>query len=203
MITGSGPDQPPEPPDDLPLRPLPVTEISEPLYRGHRKHRQPVYFNASNGRFAPPDGESYGVMYVGLTAACSFIEMFDFDADPGFGISAEVVAQSCLCVVTVRRRLRVVDLTAGPSLKRLSPRADNRLSDGSHAVSQRWAAAFWAHPDAVDGILYRARNAPELSAVALFDRVAEDLAADCTTNLFHDSRALADLLDYFDCPLLP
>jgi hypothetical protein len=142
-------------------------------------------------------------MFLGTTGECSFIEMFEFASDLGFGISEEIVRRSCLCPVELRRPLVVVDLTTGPNLKRLSPQADNRICDGSHDVSQRWSAAFWSHPATVDGILYRARNAPELFSVALFDRVEDQLVTDCNRNLLQDDLALANLLDYFDCPLMP
>jgi hypothetical protein len=142
-------------------------------------------------------------MYLGTTAYCSFIEMFDFGGVMDFGISEEAVQQSCLCPVKLRRPLRVADLTTGPNLKRLSPRADNRISDGTHDISRQWAAAIWAHPDQIDGILYRARNAPELFSVALFDRAGSELITDCAANLLRDEGSLADILDYFDCPLVP
>lgn len=142
-------------------------------------------------------------MYLGTTAYCSFIEMFDFGGVMDFGISEEAVQQSCLCPVELRRPLRVADLTTGPNLKRLSPRADNRISDGTHDISRQWAAAIWAHPDQIDGILYRARNAPELFSVALFDRAGSELITNCAANLLRDERSVADILDYFDCPLVP
>jgi hypothetical protein len=142
-------------------------------------------------------------MYLGTTAYCSFIEMFDFGGGMEFGISEEVVQQSSLCPVRLRRPLHVADLITGPNLKRLSPRADNRISDGSYAISRQWAAAIWAHPGNVDGILYRARNSPEMFSIALFDRAGGELITNCAGNLLRDERSLAEILDYFDCPLMP
>jgi hypothetical protein len=142
-------------------------------------------------------------MYLATTPYGSFMEMFDFAESPEFGISESVLRQSCLCPVRLRRPLQVVDLTTGRTLKRLSPRGDNRISDGSYEVARRWAHALWLHPANVDGILYRARNAPECFSVALFDRAGGVVVTDCSKNLLQDDHALADILDYLDCPLLP
>jgi hypothetical protein len=161
-----------------------------------------VHFNRTTGRFAPPDGAAFGVMYLGVSQYGSFMEMFDFASGPIFGIAEETLASSCLCPVELTRPLRLVDITTGRNLKRLSPRADNRISDGSYDVSRRWRAAFWAHPMAVDGILYRSRNAPESFSVALFDRAGDTLLTDCSRNLLCNDRALADILDHLDCPLI-
>jgi hypothetical protein len=104
--------------------------------------------------------------------------------------------------VVATRTIQLVDLTNGPALRRLSPDADNRINDGPHAVSQRWALAFWCHPTRPDGLLYRSRLAPEKLAVALFDRVAPDLTVD-DENLLNDADRLAAILNYFGCALVP
>jgi hypothetical protein len=107
-----------------------------------------------------------------------------------------------LCVVTATRPLRLVDLTTGPALRRLSPTTDSRISTGTHAVSQRWAAAFWNHPARPDGILYPCRRAPELHSVALFDRVQPHLVANCASNILRDRDALVAIVDHYDCALI-
>jgi hypothetical protein len=99
--------------------------------------------------------------------------------------------------------MRLVDLTNGLALLLLSPEADNRINDGLHPVSQRWALAFWTHPSRPDGLYYRSRRAPDRHSIALFDRVAADLVADSAQNRLRDPDRLGAILDYFGCALVP
>jgi hypothetical protein len=121
----------------------------------------------------------------------------------GLVVSESLLRQSCLCSVSATRTLRLVDLTTGAALKRLSPHADNRVCDGPHAVSQRWAFALWSHPAQPDGLLYRSRNSPNHYSVALFDRVASVIVAECKLNLLRDRARIARILDHFECGLIP
>jgi hypothetical protein len=197
----------PEPPIDLAERRLPLRQIVNPVwYRGHRRGRAPLHFNRTTGRFAPPDAHSFGTLYVGEDEFAAFIEAFSqgVGSTPlGLFISASLLAQRCLCLVTATRPLRLVDLTSGAALKRLSAQADSRIGDGPHAVSQRWAAALWAHPDEPDGLIYLSRNAPDHRSIALFDRVAGALAAECSFNLLQDPDRLDAILEHFGCALIP
>lgn len=175
-------------------------------YRGHRQDFSPVYFNRAEGRFAAPDGQLFGTMYVGEDAFAAFIEAFGqgLRSDPlGIYVSESLLQTRCLCMVSVRRPMRLVDLSTGTALKRLSRDADSRIADGPHDVSQRWAAALWAHPDQPDGLIYRARNAPDHRSVALFDRAADAITAPCSGNLLRDGNRLAAILDHFGCALIP
>lgn len=197
----------PEPPPDLDQRRLPLVTIHEATwYRSHRRDFSPVYFNRSAGRFAAPDGERFGTMYVGEDPFAAFIEAFGqgLRSDPlGIYVSESLLRTRCLCEVSVRRPVRLVDLSTGAALKSISGDADSRIADGPHDVSQRWAAAFWAHPDQPDGLLYRARNAPDHRSIALFDRVSDAIAAPCVDNVLQDTARLAAILDHFDCALIP
>jgi hypothetical protein len=202
-----GPPGPPEPPGDLPRRSLPIREFERPVwFRAYRAHRGPLYFNRTAGRFAAP-GAEFGTLYLGADEACSFIEAFNqevLDRGPlGPIVSRGRLARCRLCPVTATRPIRLVDLTNGAALRRLAPDADNRINDGPHAVSQRWALAFWRHPSRPDGLLYRSRRAPERLAVALFDRVAPVLVADEAENVLADPDRLAAILDAFGCMLVP
>ncbi|MGH8730031.1 MAG: RES family NAD+ phosphorylase, partial [Burkholderiales bacterium] len=155
---------------------------------------------------APPDGLAFGTLYLGQDAYAAFIEAFSqgVGSTPlGLFISASLLRRSCLCAVQVTRPLRLVDLTSGAALKRLSASADSRVGDGPHVVSQSWAAALWTHPDQPDGLIYRARNAPDHRSIALFDRAADALVADCATNLLLDAAQLGRILDHFGCTLIP
>lgn len=197
----------PEPPDDLAKRTLPLRTIQDPVwYRGHRASRHPLHFNHRRGRFASPDGATFGTLYLGEDEYAAFIEAFSQSAESlslGMVFSRSLLRESCLCLVRSSRPLQLVDLTTGAALKRLAASADNRINDGPHWLSQRWAAALWAHPAQPDGLLYRARNAPDRLAVALFDRTANDLNSDCRTNLLTDRQRVGQLLDHFGYALVP
>jgi hypothetical protein len=57
-------------------------------------------------------------------------------------------------------------------------------------LPQRWALAFWKHPEQPDGLLYRARHDPERLSIAVFERAGDHLRGDCATNIL----ARADVL---------
>jgi hypothetical protein len=206
-VTASGPGFYPEPPSDIAQRHLPLVTLGgTPLFRGHSRRYGPLHFNRRAGRFAPPDGETFGTLYLGADEHAAFIEAFShgLGSTPlGLFISASLLRQSCLCIVTATRPLHLVDLTSGATLKRLAANADSRISDGPHAVSQRWAAALWSHPEQPDGLVYLTRNAPDHRSIALFDRIAGALATNCTTNLLVDAKRLGRILDHFGCALIP
>jgi hypothetical protein len=206
-VSTEAPGPLPEPPADLDDRPLPLLVVAHPIwFRGHKRSRDPMYFNKTAGRFAPVDQQSFGTLYLGEDEYAAFIEAFSqgFGSTPlGLFISESLLRQSCLCAIRTARPMRLVDISSGAALKRLSAQADNRINDGPHRISQRWASALWAHPDRPDGLLYRTRNAPDRRAIALFDRAAGVLISDCQTNRLADAEILGRLLDHFGCVLVP
>lgn len=205
---GVGPPGPyPEPPPDIEHRSLPLRVFEHPVwFRGHKATRGPLYFNRSAGRFASPEGE-FGTLYLGEDEYCSFIEAFSQDIHDldfeGPVVSLNRLKRCCLCPIEISGTVRLVDLTNGAALRTLSSDADNRINDGPHAVSQLWARSFWRHPSKPDGLLYRSRRAPERCSIALFDRVAPNLQAQCDLNLLERPERLASLLDHFGCALIP
>jgi hypothetical protein len=183
-----------------------VTIRAATWYRGHHQDFSPLYFNSEAGRFAAPDGEQFGTMYMGEDAFGAFIEAFGqgLRSDVlGMYVSEGLLRVRCLCTASLTRPVRLVDLSSGAGLKKLSGDADSRIADGPHEVSQRWAAAFWAHPEQPDGVLYRARNAPDHRSIALFDRAADAIVAPCSGNALRDTARLAAILDHFGCALIP
>ncbi|CAN5605816.1 RES family NAD+ phosphorylase [soil metagenome] len=179
---------------------MPLLELDSPqMYRGHKSRHSAIFFNKIHGRWADPQGD-FGTMYLGETHFCSFAEAFIQGASNRFA-SQSLLAASCLCPVLTDRPLVLVDLTTGPNLMQIG--ADNRVCDGPHDVSQRWARALWSHPQQPDGLYYRSRNAPEFFSIALFDRVQPALREDCSRNLLADPASSSRLLDYFRCALLP
>lgn len=205
-MSDSPPGPEPEPPSDLASRSLPLRAIDDPAwFRGHNRDYGPLHFNAASGRFCAPDRIAFGTLYLGTDPRGSFIEAFAqhvATTAAGYVVSQRLIERSCLCLVRTTRPVRLVDLTTGAALRRLSANADARISTGSHAMSQRWAESFWRHPDQPDGILYPCRRAPEFVSVALFDRVRPDVVVDCTTNLPRDPHALAAILNHYECALI-
>ncbi len=169
------------------------------MFRGHRSRYGAVFFNREYGRWADPAG-GFGAMYLGAADYCSFAEAFVQGTSQRF-VSQSLLDASCLCPVVASRSLQLVDLTAGPQL--MSIGADNRICDGPHDVSQRWARALWEHPARPDGLYYRSRNAPEFCSIALFDRVETLLQSNGSQNVLVSPDDLGRLLDYFGCALLP
>ena len=117
------------------------------------------------------------------------------------GITTHRLAARTFAEVAQNRPLQLVDLT-GPGLAHVG--ADNRLASGSYDLSQRWALAFYEHPDQPDGILYRSRHDPSRLCAAIFDRAADALTAASLGSLAdpHNAMLLADLLDAYEFSLV-
>jgi hypothetical protein len=90
-------------------------------------------------------------------------------------VGEDQLRERCFARIETGRPLRLVNLTDGASLAQLG--ADARLWAGDYALSQAWSLALWNHPELPDGLLYRARHAPERLAVAIFDRAADNLTS--------------------------
>ena len=205
----------PLPPTDLAQRDLPLTSLDErnlTLYRCHRLDRpySPVAFNFAPiaDRFNAPNGE-YGVLYLASDPFGAFIETFGsgmVSADLDLRTVAESdLARRCLCRVgisTGATPLRLVNLADGFGFSRLG--LDGRISTTKQrAVTRQWAFALWRHPQAPDGLLYRACNDQERLSVVLFDRVGDIVRPTCEHNLLRDTRQLADILDHYTIGLDP
>ncbi len=93
MDAEPGPE--PEPPDDLPRRPLPLRTFSNPAwFRGHQSTYGPLHFNATGGRFGAPDRALFGTLYLGTDARGAFLEAFAQNLGPG--ARGYVVSQNLL-----------------------------------------------------------------------------------------------------------
>jgi len=177
----------PEPPADLHSRELPIAYKTGPWVRSHAIRHDPHYFGTGVGeRFDDPLGQ-FGVCYVGADHHCAFIETLPHGgpgiAGGGLVIPVGFLAQRGWARVTLSQRvplrlpepLRLVDLT-GAGLTHLGADAD-LCSCRAYGVSQRWSRALHEHPEAPDGLLYRARHDPGRQSLALFgDRVAVRIA---------------------------
>ncbi|HET8524144.1 MAG TPA: RES family NAD+ phosphorylase [Thermomicrobiales bacterium] len=190
-----------EPPPDIGQRRLPIITLSETTwFRGHKAGRDPLYFNRdpAGGRFNASGGE-FGVLYVGETDTCAFAEAFCHNERLRI-VTEAALSRSCLCPIATARPVRIVDLSTGAGLRWLG--ADARSCSGPWTISQRWARALWQHAEEPDGILYRSRVAPELRAIALFDRAAGIVTANCAGNILTDRHRLGQILDDLDVALI-
>lgn len=168
----------PEPPVDLHARALPLTVARGPWARAYRLERDPRYFGRGGDQRFDDPARTFGVCYCGDGPACAFIETLPAVVTLGtrsfLAVRAAALQARGWATVALRdpaAPLRLVDLT-GPGLARLG--AEAALSScPEYAVPQRWSRALWSHPEAPDGLLYRARHDPSLVSLALFDR-AED-----------------------------
>lgn len=189
-------DPHPEPPGDLARRDLPIAALDRDWHRIHSLKYAPIFFGRrAVNRFDAPAGE-FGVLYVGATTDAAFIETFGHATGDNFVQQSELLLRG-ISVIRSSVELQLVDLT-GPGLARLG--ADERLCSSSQLLARRWSAAFYAHPSAPGGILYRARHDPSELCVALFDRVETNLSVIHTTCLgeskFEDE--LSELLVKYD-----
>lgn len=164
----------PEPPGDLARREVPLQAVDAPLFRSHRVDLHPVWFGAmACWRWDCPE-RRFGVLYTATTAPGAFLETFGHTT--GVKWIPEKDAQSrALAELLLTRPLRVVDLRAD-GLVALG--ADARLWSGDYTLSQRWAAAIEAHPEAPDGVLYPSRHQPRLNCLAVFERARPAVAVD-------------------------
>ncbi len=189
-------DPHPEPPDDLSRLSLPFRVTNQAWFRMHRLVHDPLYFGRSGiHRFDAPADE-YGVLYVGDSEHCAFIETFGHTTGLNIVAMSELRARG-LARIEVGRPLRLVDLT-GPGLGYLG--VDARLTGGDdYGLAQRWALALHTHPDQPDGHCYRSRHDPSRVSAAIFDRASDAVTATSLGSLA-DARhlsLLANLLETY------
>jgi hypothetical protein len=181
-------------------RGLPSLVTNQSWIRSHDAAFGPIYFGRSGlNRFDAP-GKQYGVLYLAADAHGAFIETFG--RQPGrLIVSIGELAQRGLARVTVRRSLRLVDLS-GAGLARIG--ADSRLVSGSYDVSQAWALALYEHPDQPDGLLFRSRHDPSRLCAAIFDRAEDALRTRSLGSLSDAANAalLGNILDTYDFGLI-
>ncbi|MCA1789816.1 MAG: RES family NAD+ phosphorylase [Thioalkalivibrio sp.] len=174
MSTGDPPGPPPSPPANLHARGL--TTVTRPagtvLYRIHRTVHQPLYFGREGDprrrqRWDSPDA-SYGVCYLAEHDHIAFAETLLRDLSLHAVPEAELRIRSCTRI-HLRSPLRLVAMHGGG----LRPnRADASVVHGPYPNTWAWSKELWRHPDAPDGIRYRARHDDSGLSIALFERAA-------------------------------
>ena len=166
------PGPPPSPPADLARRTLQIASLNAGvvLHRIHRSHHPPLYFGRESDpdrrqRWASPDA-SYGVCYMAAEGHIAFAETLLRDLTLDVIPEAELQVRS-MARLRVRAAIRLVAMH-GKALR--AHGADASLVQGPYPVTWAWSAAFHAHPDAPDGICYRARHDDSGFSLALFER---------------------------------
>lgn len=143
-----------------------MVAIKGPFERCARRTNSAIYFGTTReNRFDDPSGK-FGVLYAGDTEECAFIETFGARTGVRVVTRLELEARK-MSTLEISLAIELVDLD-GPNLAKLG--ADSRLFAGDHSQAQRWARAFYDHPDKPFGIRYPARHDQRQFAVALFDR---------------------------------
>src|ERR1019366_8491031 len=199
------------PPDDFAKLTLVTTEVAPALLlrlasarplSGDPFRRSALY------RFDAPD-ESFGVFYAAFDLETAFVEsIVRARAHP-------LPAGEALLIdyLTLAAR-HVVALAAGSPARSLhlaqlygaglsAARTDNRIATvDDYGTTQRWARAFHAHPEKIDGIFYMSRYLGDHRSVVLFDRARDAIAFNNPLPLLHHPE-LAQLLDTYHVSVAP
>jgi len=144
---------------------------SEPLYRIHRKHLHPAWFNSKGDyRFDPrlADRDRFGVCYLGREPITAFVEVFGrFAAVPNTEVDSRRMS-----TLTVGRSIEVADLTNRAVLGDFEVTASHSTG-ADYAPAQELASALFHAGHA--GVVFRVRHDPamELEALALFGESGE------------------------------
>lgn len=199
MVPPEGKPPGPHPlPTDIDRIELPVITFDRDWFRFHRMVRDPLHFGKSgNNRFDAPAG-GFGVLYLSADVAGAFLETFGRGhAGSSRLVTEATLRERTLARVTFERPIRLVDLT-GAGLVRLG--ADHRLTSGDYHVSQHWSGQLRNHPDAPDGLFYRARHDPSKMCAAVFDNVDDQANASRLGSLLDDGfrGTLGAILDRYD-----
>lgn len=151
-------------------------ELIDPLmlYRVSRHASGEPYFGRSRGnRFDDPTwkrANRFGTCYLGLDLTVAMAESLLHDVEPTDGRFQVPIAEieSRYVFRFHGPALRIANLT-GTSLFVLG--GNGELSGTTdYKLTQKWARAVCAHPDAVDGFLYMSRRVNDSLAVVLFER---------------------------------
>jgi hypothetical protein len=184
---------PPEPPDDIDDRALPLAWLARGtiLRRIHRAGRAPIWFGREGvGAPLPPPTSRFddplrrfGVLYAAATRDGAFAETVG--RNPNVFRSDTELAGLMVGDLELTRELRVVALHTGEARGALGATGD--IGVGPHRVARRWARALHDQPRRPDGIRYRCRHNSDELAYAFFERIgAGALRVVASSTLTHD-----------------
>jgi hypothetical protein len=136
--------------------------------RTHKAGYDPIFFGRNKAaRWDAPNGD-YGVLYLGADERCAFMESIGRSYLRTRLVPASELRTRLLTKLRFSKDLRLIDLVSSGGLTRLG--AEGSLVNGlGYRNSQRWSEALRSHPAKVDGIYYRSRYDPALTACALFE----------------------------------
>jgi RES domain len=170
------------------------------LFFGPRSGHQPT------GRFDSPSG-AFRVCYLAASPRGAFAESILRVATPPDAVSGlRIVAERDLALrswarTVTTRDLRLADLRGGRGLAPLGATGAITMAD-SHVAARALSETLHAADVLLDGIRFRVRHDPDETAVAIFDRAADALAA--VTELvpmLADAGTLGQLLDAYQLAL--
>lgn len=175
----------PSPPADIQTRKLEIREVhpSTLLRIAWDNPGHPLLnFRATRAnRFDAPDS-SYGTLYAAGSLDVCFAETLlrgDVKNQPLVGgntfIPETELQKRTVVTLDGSEPLRLAVL-AGAPLKRLGGDA-SVTSVAPYDVPQQWSKAIHAHPEKVDGFIYKSRHLNDKEAVVLFDRAVIKLKA--------------------------
>ena len=203
---GDGPGPPPLPPADLHARRLPIHTVERDwrFWRIHPADLSPLFFGPAKGlpprgRWDAPDG-AFRVCYLAEHSFAAFAECF-LREPATILLQTEDLQARALTRVHVGSPLRLVTMH-GHGLHAVGATAASCMGD--YAISRAWAAALHGHPEAPDGIRYRARHDDDGFAIALFDRAKRKVKDGESAPLTDPSNVgyLAECLDRYGMGLL-
>ena len=173
---------------------VPVGQVWRRLYES--RYPDPLGFGAGLSRFSDPTGKAFGLVYLGSSAKVAFVETIVRDRADGRGADCVIemaeIERHSLASIRPIDVLRLVDLTGDGPLRMGVPSDVAGARDQSQA--RQWSAAFHAHPDHPDGVLYPSRLNEE-RCVALYDRTIGKLEVTTAPRLSHCQAELAVILD--------
>lgn len=197
MASMARPD--PLPPADLASRTLPIETVmpGTPLYRIHRSDLGAVHFGkAGLSRFDDPQA-TFSVCYMAASLEGAFAETC-LRAVGATIVSYAFLAERSVATLDNVRPLRLVSLH-GPGLAAIG--ATSAVSGGLHGAAQAWSRALHDHPDAPDGLSYRANHDNGEHGIALFDRAADAVSVRSSEPLTTDRERLVYLLERYKVAL--
>ncbi len=178
----------------LVLAEVPIGQVWRRLYDS--RFPNPLGFGPGLSRFSDPTGHAFGLIYLGSRAKVAFVETILRDRADGRGpeyvIKMAEIEQRLLASIRMIDVLRLVDLTGDGPLRMGVPSDVTGARDQSQA--RQWSAAFHAHPDQPDGMLYPSRLNEE-RCVALYDRAITKLEVVASPRLADCYAELAAILD--------
>lgn len=140
-------------------------------------------FDHQRGFGNPTDDLERGIYYAAFTLSGCLVECFG-------DLGVIEIGEQCVCLVSITRLLRLLDLRGSGGMKAGSVAALSKIAD--RQLSQEWSRYFYENEtiySRIDGIIYsNAHNDEE--AIALYERSKDGLACPSDRIMRLDSLSL-------------